>query len=589
MKRFFQAGFLCAVLLLSGCSRNTPEAYPPLPDSTQATLEAAPAFPSYTRTGDPAGVVARLEDKVLTNDELQFWYGAEIAQYRRQHTDSGPDFTRPLDAQPCPGSDSSWQAYFLQAALNRWHTASALLCHSRENPLPLEETYRGNPELLSKYMEEMPVSKLLYGYDPYYRPNTLHQDFLENLAQEFSGAQLEMARTLNYGYMYFTTLTYQLEPVASEAGSEARVRFRHILLYPETGEDTAIQKAADLLKTWQTGRNFSESTFAQLASQYSQDTASAKSGGLYTALTRNQIPESLAQWCFDDQRQEGDTALIPTDEGVHLLYFSGWESDPELRQALQQQAQTELLHHIRSIYPMTVDYDTVALPEEVLCPSVSELLYPDIAHERFPEVPLYLQQNYLGTKYGDYKLTTNGCGITSLAMLGSYLTDEELTPPQLSALYGRYSRPTGTSSSLFEDAPPQLGFYLLKKTYDWREARDYMQEGHNVIVCQHKGYWTRGGHYLVLESLTEEGLVQVRDSNMANYQRLYRHKDDAFPWDTLSTGGHGYWIYEKKVTANDACIRCGDPEALEMCLVADYLCEKCRTAITRRDAYLHFS
>ena len=106
------------------------------------------------------------------------------------------------------------------------------------------------------------------------------------------------------------------------------------------------------------------------------------------------------------------------------------------------------------------------------------------------------------------------------------------------------------------------------------------------MVCQHKGYWTRGGHYLVLEELTEDGEVRVRDSNMFNYRKLRRHQDDQFPWDTICGAGSGYWVFEKKVTSIPACTRCGDPEALEISIVTDYLCDTCRTALTRRSIYL---
>lgn len=592
MKHTFRVGLLCAALLLSGCSQSSlsPETDSPLPavspDDNLHTVDLV----SYTGTGNMDAIIAQLGDTTLTNEELQFWYGAEVAQYRRQGTQPQPDFAQPLDFQLCPLEDtvSSWQQYFLNAALTRWHTAKALVLHSQEHPLPTEEAYKGDPKLLVKYMGEMPARKLLYGYDPSYCPNSLHQRFLDDLEKTMTGSQLDMARTLNYGYMYFTTLTYHLEPElpVPEKTGEARVTFRHILLRPEEGEESCIQRSSDLLHTWQTGKNPTEATFAQLACLHSQDASSAKSGGLYTNLSRNQLPEDISQWCFDENRQEGDTALIPSDHEVHLLYFVSSETNTETRQALRRQGQLELLEGIRNTYPIHVAYDNIVLKEDSGYLSVSELLYPDISHERFPEVPLYLQQNYAGTMYGNYKITTNGCGITSLAMLGSYLCDQELTPPELSARYGHYSRPTGTAASLFDDAPPQLGFYLIKKTYDWREAREYMKEGHCVIVCQYKGYWTSGGHYLVLETLTEEGLVQVRDSNLYNYRKLPRHKNDAFPWDTLSTAGQGYWIYEKKVTSTEACFRCGNPEALEAPLVTDYLCEKCSEALCRRNAYL---
>lgn len=586
MKRRIAAVLACAALL-SGCSAPVPE----LPEETTVPVvtiqgtgdaDSVTCLGSYTGTGSETAVVARMADAELTNEQLRHWYRAEIAQYRQSGREDGPDFALPLDVQTCEidGDAISWQQYFLKQALNRWHTAQALIRHSWEVPLPLEDAYKGNPEMLENYMGQMPVKKLLYGYDPFYRPNTLHQQFLD-------GLEGEMAYDLNYGYMYFTTLAYALEEAEVTGGGEPLVTFRQILLLPEDGDNPVI-RGAQLLSEWAKGRNAGESTFAQLASTYSRDDASAKSGGVYRNVGRDQLPQEIAQWCFEENRKPGDAALIPTEEGVRILYFSG-TTNTGTRQAARkakEEARLDLLESIRQMYPIQVDYRQVVLTEYEEGLSVSDLLYPDIAHERFPEVPLYLQQNYLGTMYGDHKLTTNGCGITSMAMLASYMSDQELTPPQLSARYGRYSRPTGTSGSLFEEVPPQLGFYLIKKTYDWKEAKAYMEQGYSAVVCQHKGYWTRGGHYLVLEKMTEEGLVQVRDSNMANYSRLPLHKEDAFPWDTLRFHSSGYWIYEKKVTAHPACTRCGDPETVEYQTVTDYLCEKCEEAMLRREVYL---
>ena len=587
MKSSLRAGLLLMLLLLSGCAGSRPAQAPPTPALREDSQ--ALSLVSYPGTGNPKAVIARMDGAELTNEELQFWYAAEAAQYRQEQHPQSPDFSLPLDAQPCPlkQNTGSWQQYFLEAALNRWHTAQALIRHSQEHPLPLEEAYKGNPETLDSYMAGMPAAKLLYGYDPSYRPNSLHQAYLDSLEEAFSGPRLEMVRALNYGYMYFTTLTYDLDIPQTEATGEPRVRIRHILLQPEEGEDSCIQRAMDLLNTWQKGRNASESTFAQLASQHSRDTASAGLGGLYAGVRRDQLPDTISRWCFDESRQPGDTALIPLGTDVHLLYFAAAEPGLEARRAETQAAQEALLEQIRTAYPVRIDREPIFLTEEAADASLSQLLYPDIAHERFPEIPLYLQQNYLGTRYGEYKLTTNGCGITSFAMVGSYLSDEELTPPEMAAMFGRYSRVNGTSGSLFEEGPAQLGFYLVKKTYDWREVREYLQAGHCAISCQHKGYWTSGGHYLVLETLTEDGLVQVRDSNMCNYRKLPRHKEDAFPWDTISCTAHGFWIFEKKAAAMEACTRCGHPEALETPLVSGYLCEKCGDALCRRNAYLH--
>lgn len=235
MKRRIAAVLACAALL-SGCSAPVSE----LPEETtlpvvtiQGTGDAdsVTCLGSYTGTGSEAAVVARMADAKLTNEQLRHWYRAEIAQYRQSGREDGPDFALPLDVQTCEidGDAISWQQYFLKQALNRWHTAQALIRHSWEVPLPLEDAYKGNPEMLENYMGQMPVKKLLYGYDPFYRPNTLHQQFLD-------GLEGEMAYDLNYGYMYFTTLAYALEEAEVTGEGEPLVTFRQILLLPEGGD-----------------------------------------------------------------------------------------------------------------------------------------------------------------------------------------------------------------------------------------------------------------------------------------------------------------------------------------------------------------
>ena len=212
------------------------------------------------------------------------------------------------------------------------------------------------------------------------------------------------------------------------------------------------------------------------------------------------------------------------------------------------------------------------------------MLYPDIAHERFPEVPLYLQQDYPGTMYGGFELRTNGCGITSLAMLASYMADDELTPPEMCARYGRYSHANGTDGMIFIYEPSALGFYLREKTYEPAKAKAALEEGQIVISLQHKGYWTRGGHYIVLEKITEDGLIQVRDSNLYNYGKIHAHKEDLHTWGSITGAGSAFWIFEDKVTRIPMCSRCGNGES--HFLTEDYLCEKCTPALLRRNTWL---
>lgn len=669
MKRRF-ALLLAVLLMLSGCSHGGSQ---PGPEAAQETTvptteETVPATVpqdgnpkdvtckgSYTGEGSEKQTVATSGTAELTNGQLQVWYWAEVARYRQENHETNPDFGRPLDSQACEidSSVNSWQQYFLKRALSAWHSAQALIQHSEEVPLTFEEAYQPNRNNTEKYMTGMPASEVLYGYRSHYRPNSMHQAYLdgipgmiEDLAREkgyadaeemaqkafgASGKDLETyADSYNRGYMYFTHLSHYIEPTAEEldafceeqnladSDDDISVDFRQILLIPgqtvfenkkktET-EPAEVNIAPDgtvtcaeeiwtacesdawkLLNEWQKKNYGTEATFGEAAHKHTRDTGTAVNGGRYRGIRKGQMTKVIDDWCFDSARQTGDTAVLRSDYGVHILYFSGSQNirRQEAEQEYYRQQQEALILQAKEAFPIKVTYSGISLQEAEATVSAGDILYPDIAHERFPEVPLYLQQDYPKTMYGGFKITTNGCGITSFAMVASYLADDELTPPEMCTLYGRYSHRNGTDGMIFNKESAVLGFYLNEKTYDPRVAKAALEEGHLVVSIQHPGYWTRGGHYIVCESINEEGLIQVRDSNIYNYFNIRAHKQDAHTWGDIIKAGSGYWIFEHKITRIPACWRCGNPEGVTgRLLQSAYTCEKCTPAILRRNTYL---
>ncbi len=628
MKRMLAA--VLAVLLLCGCAPAGSNA----DNSAESTLPSAGATVpadgnpedvtckgTYTREGDPAAVIAQIGDTKLTNEALAVWYWAAAAQYQASGKTPAPDFDAPLDSQPCEaeGTVGSWQQYFLRQALNAWHTAAALNQQSLEVPLNLEPEYQPDPEKYATYMDGMPATKFLYGYNRFYSPNTMHQAYLDSLpdtlkalagekgfgdtaamAQDAFGttqaALTDMAQLLNRAYMYFTALTYDLsqpEVVYTEStDGDYLVNIKHILLKTDgkTAEEilAAFRKEAKtrLQPLTQTEQK-SEAAFKDLAHLYSQDEASALDGGGYNRVKKGELPAELDAWCFDPARQSGDTTAITDDDGVHILYFSGRLEEAEVAAADESLAaqEADLLEQARTAYPVKFAYDQIALPEGKTAVSTSDLLYPDIAHERFPEIPLYLQQDYPGVMFGGFLLRTNGCGITTMAMVASYLSDELLTPPEMCRRYGGYSHRNGTDGMIFVKEPPVMDFYLVEKTYEPAKAWEGLENHHLVVSIQHKGYWTRGGHYIALQEITEDGNVRVRDSNIYNYVRVPAHVNDEHTWASITSAGSGYWIFDYKITRIPGCARCGDQS--ESSLVGEnFYCRKCAPAVMRRDAYL---
>lgn len=116
------------------------------------------------------------------------------------------------------------------------------------------------------------------------------------------------------------------------------VDVRHILIQPEAGtlsegddgyeeEQASLMADAkkvadDLLDQWKNGAA-TEDSFAELANENSSDTGSNTKGGLYTQVYQGEMVSSFNDWCFDPSRQPGDTGVIETTYGYHVMYFVG--------------------------------------------------------------------------------------------------------------------------------------------------------------------------------------------------------------------------------------------------------------------------
>lgn len=115
------------------------------------------------------------------------------------------------------------------------------------------------------------------------------------------------------------------------------VDVRHILLKPVdsglTPEDEGYEeaealnkaqaetKAQDVLNEYLAGEHTAEA-FGALAEEYSSD-SNASDGGLYTQIYKGEMEDAFEEWCFDDSRKVGDTGIVETSYGYHVMYFQG--------------------------------------------------------------------------------------------------------------------------------------------------------------------------------------------------------------------------------------------------------------------------
>lgn len=145
-------------------------------------------------------------------------------------------------------------------------------------------------------------------------------------------------------------IVYVVSPAAPDRQT-AGADVRHILVEAETTkEDTegnkvdlpakeieknfaeAKKEAEAILKEWKSG-DATEDSFTALAKEKSDDPGVTENSGLYEDITSTSsyVPEFL-DWALASHKV-GDTGIIKTDYGYHVMYFVGadktekWESD----------------------------------------------------------------------------------------------------------------------------------------------------------------------------------------------------------------------------------------------------------------------
>ena len=142
---------------------------------------------------------------------------------------------------------------------------------------------------------------------------------------------------------------------------ETYVNVRHILLKTSTlgSAEAARAKAEEIYAEWQAGEK-TEDSFASMAMKYSEDTGSSSDGGLYENVYRGEMVEPFENWCFDASRKPGDTGIVDTEFGSHIMYFvssdTGWHLD--VLSDLMDEAYTAAVNELREKHPIT-EYEEV--------------------------------------------------------------------------------------------------------------------------------------------------------------------------------------------------------------------------------------
>ena len=376
---------------------------------TEAAAETAPA--TVPADGDPenetckgsytvsdeeavAGkdlVVASIGDDQLTNGQLQVYYWSIVNNYLNSESGyyammSGMlDYTRPLDTQmSTENADLTWQQYFLKEALSFWQLYVSLAEEAKAGGMEMTQEQRDYLENITESLEQtaasynVTVDELMLnnfgpgaGVEEYraFQERMLEgRGFYEKALEEMRPDQADLENFYKENEEVF---------VSNGITKDSKyVDVRHILIQVEGGttdengattysdaEWAACEAEAQaILDTFLAGDQ-TEDSFAALANEKSEDPGSNTNGGLYENVYMGQMVEPFETWCFDESRAYGDTGLVLTSYGCHVMYYVG--SEPMWTQYAESgwvaEQSNAFLLGLAEKYPMEADYTKMIL------------------------------------------------------------------------------------------------------------------------------------------------------------------------------------------------------------------------------------
>ena len=339
-------------------------------------------------------VVATMGNEEMTVADLQVYYWLQVREflsseefYFLYYYYGAIDLAQPLDTQYCYYDDTmTWQQYFVERAIAAWQEFTAMAVAAEEAGVGMQEDLRadldGMEESLNAAAEANGFADIQEMLEASMGPGATYEAYARYLEVYYLG--------FSYYSQQYDALTptedevlahYQenAESYAAQGITEDLKNYdvRHVLIIPEggtldatTGLTTytdeewaaAEAEAQRLLDEWLAGEA-TEDAFAEMANTHSAD-SDGTDGGLYTGLTaETNFVTEFKDWYLDETRQAGDTGLVKSVYGWHIMYFSGsnFEWQNYAREELLYNRIGEMMDAAIEKYELVVEYSKLML------------------------------------------------------------------------------------------------------------------------------------------------------------------------------------------------------------------------------------
>ena len=337
--------------------------------------------------------VGEIEAYALDNALLRVFFQQEfetfVTEYYSYLSYVGLDLSKDLAEQTCYFDETmNWEQFLLQASLESWQNYVYMAMLADINGFTFDAEWQSSLDTMRDSLEKDAIENDFANADAMLKDRygqtctvDTYMEYVELFysANAFYAAQLEFSESEIAAAFDENEATFAEKGITKTSALQSNVR--HLLVMPEggtTGEDgkttyteeawqACLTQAEKLLQEWKDGEATEES-FSELVADNTDDTASASTGGLYEGILNDgTYMKEFQDWAVDVQRQPGDTGIVRTTAGYHIMYFVSGEPEWQYyAEFLLQNTRFEELEKqkeaLQNEHPVKIRYSKISVP-----------------------------------------------------------------------------------------------------------------------------------------------------------------------------------------------------------------------------------
>ena len=170
-------------------------------------------------------------------------------------------------------------------------------------------------------------------------------------------------------------------------------------------------------------------------------------------------------------------------------------------------------------------------------------------HKEYIAGYIYFNQGDSAWNQNGYCIAKAGCGPTSMAVVITSLTGKWVTPLDTAIWgyqHGFYSR-EGSAHEMIPAMAAAYGLRCQGAGTDYQAIKKALKEGKPVVCLMGPGYFTRGGHFMVLVAIDNNDCVTVADVGSRTRSAYKYRLADVIAQSKGASAGGPFWVmsYDK--------------------------------------------